>query len=122
MANPKPTFCRVTDNTSKLTSRHSVYISGASGNVVKGNTIYLNALEGIAIRGEARNEIEDNDFIGVEGVRTHAICLAQPPSGSKYKYYGLKLKGNREHNLFGAGFYGQGSGCELYDSDVSAND
>ena len=122
VANPKPTFCHVSGITSKPASRHSVYISGASHNVVTGNIIYLSALEGVAIRGDSRNRIADNDFIGVEGVRTHAVCLAQPPSNSKYKYYGLTLEGNRGHNLFGAGFYGQGNGCELYDSDVSGND
>ncbi|WP_349929187.1 hypothetical protein ABJ384_04895 [Acinetobacter sp. A1-4-2] len=122
VSSPKPTFCKVHGITSKPTSRHSVYISGATNNDIRGNTIYLSALEGIAQRGTAQNNIDDNDFIGVEGVRIHAVVLAQPPSGSAYKYRGLRLKGNRGHNLFGAGFYGQGNGCELYDSDVSGND
>lgn len=101
--------------------RHSVYLIGSKGNKVQGNTFYVSALEAIAVRAFSDNLIEDNDFIGVVGVETHAITLTQPPSGQSYKINQLKIKNNRAYDLRGAFFYGQGNGTKMYDSVVSGN-
>ena len=122
VSNPKPLSCQVFGNFINPTSRHGVYIIGASANKVFNNDLNISALESIAIRADGNNEIYENNFFGVAGNKAHAITLAAPPSGvGGYKYKGLRVSGNKAFGIRGAFFYGQGVGCQLSESEISGN-
>lgn len=119
---PKPLSCQVFGNFINPTSRHGVYIIGATANKVFNNDINISALESIAIRAVGNNEVYENNFFGVAGIKAHAITLAAPPAGvGGYKYKGLSIRNNKAFGIRGAFFYGQGVGCQLSESEISGN-
>lgn len=119
--NPKPLKCIVRDNNINPTARHGVYIIGCTHNTIENNIFNVSALESIAIRGSHDQIINNNQFFGVEGNTSHAITLAAPTVVGGYQYYRLKITNNHMHQLGGAGFYGQGVGCQMFDSEISGN-
>lgn len=120
ISNPMQLRCKVTNNDIANTGRHGTYVIGATHNTVRDNQYDNTGLESVALRMCTDNDILDNDFFAGDNA-VHAIALAAPPSGQRYSYKRLKIKGNRVFGYKGAGFYGQGVGCSLYDSDISNN-
>jgi parallel beta-helix repeat protein len=121
VASPIKTSCLVMGNKLANTTRHGVYLSGATHNVVRLNHLTTTRLESIVNRNGSDNDIDDNAIDG-DGVSypPHAIAMAQPASGV-YVIERIRIRGNRAHNIPGAGFYGQGLGVTIADSEISGN-
>ena len=100
VSNPIYTGCTIKGNTTRPSARHSLYLSGATGNVATENNFYISALEAVQNRNPSDNKLFNNKFYGVSGIEKAAIMFTQPQdTTTSYKVINYTIENNKFYDL-----------------------